>query len=334
MATLFVCVPDGLLPGETFTVSCETREFDVVCPPGCGAGHELEICLPPSEPAASVVDVSVPPGVAPGQEFLVTLDDGFDFYVVVPDGVGPGDCLSVEVPPPPPLPDSEEERTPPETPPRSRRVSRDDVTVHSRYGSRRTSRELDAMVCSHGSHHGSRRVSRELPLPELPQPDWSAAMSPSGQRAAKLRSAVLAARLPSPGTLSRSPTASKLPTLAVWPQPPVGRFFHGQVVEVERSSGAWSNASIEEHDEGGDTYTVKLPDGRLKYFVEANEVRAVRCGAFAAGRRVLLSMAGAGAKGTPAHVEGYDDESATYSVRLLDGSLRPYVTDDELQEVR
>ena len=109
---------------------------------------------------------------------------------------------------------------------------------------------------------------------------------------------------------------------------------HGQVIEVERNSGTWSRAGIEEYDEGGDTYTVQLLDGtgRYKYFVEVCEIRTLRCGAFVAGRRVQL-VSGA-ARGAAGHVDDFDEETDSYSVRLLDGRLKCYLTADELQEVR
>ena len=123
---------------------------------------------------------------------------------------------------------------------------------------------------------------------------------------------------------------------------------------------------MEEHDALGNTFTVRLLDGteRLKYFVEAEEIRAIRCGAFAAGRRVVLRTSGkkpggsdgsmraacagscAGtsssestcdasrACGVVAHVDDFDEETETYTVRLLDGRARYYVEQEELREVR
>ena len=71
---------------------------------------------------------------------------------------------------------------------------------------------------------------------------------------------------------------------------------------------------------------------RLKYFVEDSELRALRCGAFAAGRRVLLLSQGAEAP--VGSVEAFDEESDSYTVRLLDGRMRFYVMVDEMKEIR
>ena len=49
--------------------------------------------------------------------------------------------------------------------------------------------------------------------------------------------------------------------------------------------------------------------------------------------RVLLRTA-AGAAELVGAVDGYDDESATYSVILNDGRVRYYVLEEELREVR
>ena len=45
------------------------------------------------------VQVQVPPGVAPGQQFQVTLPGGKPFAVIVPPGLTPGQSLLVTVPP-------------------------------------------------------------------------------------------------------------------------------------------------------------------------------------------------------------------------------------------
>ena len=55
----------------------------------------------------SELDVVVPDGVGPGEQITVNAPDGSSFDVVVPDGVGPGDVFRVTLPesepsPPPP----------------------------------------------------------------------------------------------------------------------------------------------------------------------------------------------------------------------------------------
>ncbi|KAL3902894.1 MAG: hypothetical protein SGPRY_011883 [Prymnesium sp.] len=55
-----------------------------------------------------------------------------------------------------------------------------------------------------------------------------------------------------------------------------GKFAVGQQVEVMRSDGSWSLAAVEEFEEMGCTYTVRLCDGRCKYMVEEDELRIPR----------------------------------------------------------
>lgn len=52
-----------------------------------------------------------------------------------------------------------------------------------------------------------------------------------------------------------------------------GKFRVGQQVEVLRSDGAWSLASVKEYDWRAVNYTVMLPDTRLKYMVEEEDLR-------------------------------------------------------------
>ena len=55
-----------------------------------------------------------------------------------------------------------------------------------------------------------------------------------------------------------------------------GKFGPGQPVEVLRSDGTWTLATVAEFDETGCTYTITLIDGRQKYFVEEEDLRIPR----------------------------------------------------------
>ena len=58
----------------------------------------------------------------------------------------------------------------------------------------------------------------------------------------------------------------------------VGRakFARGQPVEVFRTDGTWSLATVTDYDGEGCTYTVALPDGREKHLLEESEMRIPR----------------------------------------------------------
>ena len=111
----------------------------------------------------------------------------------------------------------------------------------------------------------------------------------------------------------------------------VGAFTTYQKLEVERSDGRWTGGAIcEDYDEYGDTYTVRLSDGRLKYFVERRSLREVRVGSLAHGKLVRLALHGRTVYGT---VDDYDAECELYNLRLVASGQFRLVADDEIQTV-
>ena len=93
---MLVTIPGNLQPGDLFSVAASGQEWSITCPDGVFGGQELEVELPieDEEPHqtgcapsySDFVDVSVPDGIGPGDEFLVELCDGFQFYVMAPAG--------------------------------------------------------------------------------------------------------------------------------------------------------------------------------------------------------------------------------------------------------
>lgn len=57
---------------------------------------------------------------------------------------------------------------------------------------------------------------------------------------------------------------------------PGAKFAVGQPVEVLRSDDAWTLATVTDYDEYGLTYTIRIVDGRFKYFVEESDLRIPR----------------------------------------------------------
>ena len=112
----------------------------------------------------------------------------------------------------------------------------------------------------------------------------------------------------------------------------VGDFTTFVNLEVERSDGSWSSgATAEEYDEWGDTYTVRLSDGRLKYMVEPRSLRRVRVGSLSKGQAVLCATRARGKM--YGVVDDYDDVSEQYTLRLVSTGQFRLVAEDEIETV-
>lgn len=124
MAPMQVEVPDGVGPGDPMSIMVGDQEFTITVPDGVGPGMMIEVDLPVDEgppeggpsdqPLTEPVIIEVPPGLQPGDVFTVATAWGGEFEIAVPDGVGPGEQIQVELPtqaahegggePPPPPP--------------------------------------------------------------------------------------------------------------------------------------------------------------------------------------------------------------------------------------
>ena len=345
LTLLTVTIPNGVHAGDYFCVDVAGQEFDVMCPDGCASGENLEIELllqneeapqngESSPPAGDFVDVVVPQNVAFGEEFLVQLESGESFYVVTPIGCAPGELLTVQVPPGSTNAIDENMR-PPSPNAMSSPCARDSPArpAHSSERSRRPSRDVCASYIFSRPGH-SRHASRD-DLPSFHK--WAEEENE--------RAGITGSEFPFDSYIAPQRPASP-PRHAALPQAPtpepradaqqtLGRFFFGAIVEVERNDGSKSRCSVEDHEDGGNTYSVRLLDGtgRCKHFVEDNELHAIRCGTFAAGRRVLLSELGA-ASAMLGTIDAFDADTCTYTVQLLDGRFRSCITDEEISEVR
>lgn len=109
MPLMTVVVPDGLTEGMDFVVAGPGGlEYSVTVPSGVAGNVAIEVDLPDAPPPAAAdtqrVAVAVPDGLLPGDPFNVEAAWGGIFEVCVPDGVGGGDTIEVELPMPPPEP--------------------------------------------------------------------------------------------------------------------------------------------------------------------------------------------------------------------------------------
>lgn len=291
-----VCVPDGVYEGQEFTVACDGREFLVVCPDNAGPGDEVELTVsppPPPEPP-DVVEVVVPDGLLSGDEFLVEAAGAAPFYCLVPEGCAGGSLIAVELPRPGGSCDGAPEAAAGLSPPLMRE--------------RRATVEDD-------SYRGARGDAAKLRPPPTQTPAGAFFLGQVGPHRPHGPPPPRAA----PARLAPAPAS---------PRPP----RRPQTVDVFRSDGSWSRAYVEEYEERGETYTVRLADGRLKHFVERDELLAIKAGSFVLGRLVRYTDGDRwDCRGELAFVDDFDDGSGTYTLRREDGRLAFYVTEDEVR---
>lgn len=291
---LNVCVPDGLLSGDTFTCEAEGQSFDISVPEGCCGGQVLEVDLPVvqetlSTPAVSpgmtLVEIIVPDECYSGMEFAVQWGEN-EFTLNVPEGCEPGQLISVE------LPVLED---PPVGMPRSRRSSAYNAEAQQAF-------EEQAAL-----QQEQEALEQQRALEQLQQLAVTPAQAQLDVRGGRIA-------LPSGG-----------------------KYFTGQVLEVMRSDGSWSNAKIVDWESGGDTYTVTLEEsGMTKYFVESDELRTRREGTFLRGALVEVVTGELGECYPGGRIDEYDDESGTFTVRRFDtGGLGRlyYVAADEVRGI-
>ena len=108
MVLMQITVPDGLQGGDAMSVAVGEQEFTLTVPDGLIAGDLLEVDLPVDEPAeppeeapppqTEPVLVEVPAGLIAGDPFSIETAWGGVFEITVPNGVGAGEAVEVELP--------------------------------------------------------------------------------------------------------------------------------------------------------------------------------------------------------------------------------------------
>lgn len=218
------------------------------------------------------LEVIVPEGCKSGSEIIVSAG-ARELTVTVPEGVGPGDMIIVDLPP----------TSQPSTP--SRASSRGSIAPCE------AGETVLVAVVPDGATGGSEIFvdtgDRELCV-----------VVPLGLRAGDEMEVVVPPLLPpsprSPAPIQKGPPPSQLQPTPSPPapkrvQPPelsddsdtddsaVGaKFGVGSPVELLRTDGNWTLATVSEYDELGGHYTITLTDGRSKYFVEEGDLRIPR----------------------------------------------------------
>ena len=200
---LQVCVPDGLLSGDLFTCEAEGQSFDVSVPEGCCGGQVLEVDLPVVQETPSCQDMPLGDVLAEASPGMTLVE------LVVPEECYPGMEFCVQW--------GENEFT---------------------------------LAVPEGCEPGQ-LISVELPVIEDPPVGMPRSRKNSSysldtqqayeeqaalqqqQQALELQLALQEHQLPAQAQLDVRGARTALPS--------GGKFFTGQVLEVMRSDGSWSN---------------------------------------------------------------------------------------------
>ena len=101
-----IVVPEGCTAGRDFTVEWGGASYTIMVPAGVAPGQPLSLELPVLEDEAAAtqpagatqpVEIVVPDGCTAGTEFNVEWG-GVSYSIVVPEGVWPGQLLTIELP--------------------------------------------------------------------------------------------------------------------------------------------------------------------------------------------------------------------------------------------
>jgi len=219
--------------------------------------------------------VQVPSGLIPGELFNVEAASAV-FEIAVPDGVHGGELIEVD------LPVEHVDDSPPHGP--------DDPLVVEIAVPEDTAGGSEILI----EHEG---LQFYVVVPEgLGAGDIFAVEVPqqTGQEAEDLikespptsPATEQAYTKPASPTRRRRKKSSGFESWLSFPLATSGAFDIRQGVEVYRTDGTWSAATVEAYDDSSDTYDVVLEDGRVKYLVESDHLRHIKvCGGSTAGAR-------------------------------------------------
>ena len=299
-----VVVPDGWHDGEELIVTAPSdgAELVVVVPDGLKPGDHMVVTLPTSaaagaaaakqEQQAELLVVTVPLGTQGGQEMLIEAADGRQLIVQIPLGLLPGDTMEVSIPRPragalSPTSSAQRAQSPPETP-SARRFSPVAPALPSSSSASAKSGQPSSgpVVAEPPPTLPAAPAQQRRPLPSVRAPAPVLTLPPARALPPPLPPAPPPPPPPPPATSSPSRAAYADRLLAPElsdesdaddeDEAAKARFGVGSPVEVMRSDGLFTLATIVDYDAGGRTYTIRVSDGRLKHFVDEDELRVPR----------------------------------------------------------
>ena len=103
MQPVTLTVPDGVFAGMDMAVEWDGVTYNIAVPEGVGPGQEITVELPsaggapPATAGMTPVTLTVPDGLYAGMDMAVEWG-GVSYNIAVPEGVGPGQEITVELP--------------------------------------------------------------------------------------------------------------------------------------------------------------------------------------------------------------------------------------------
>ena len=286
-----VTVPEGIYEGQEFLLEYEGQQLAVICPDGCAGGDDIDLEVPIATGGAAapnLVDVAVPDGCLAGSEFTVTFGDE-EFNITVPDGVNPGEMMTVEVP----AAAAAEDPTAVKSPPWGKSPwGKSPAALTKSPGAliRDSMPQDDNKPANPPKGRGLSQKNKPQKMDLLEIPAFKGASAGDGGNPKKKPSAskyLAGLDIPAYKGPLKGVTANSVNSHAKWdkcenlfdmgPDQGYGRaagdFHIGQLVQVMRSNGAWTYGKMMDYDPSGDTYSVMTKAG-AKHFVERDDITA------------------------------------------------------------
>ena len=119
--------------------------------------------------------------------------------------------------------------------------------------------------------------------------------------------------------------------------PPAGVHYVGDRVKVERSNGGISYATIVEYDEVMEVYTVDVGNGILKYGVEESYITHVDvdngqwAGRHFVGRKVRIAHLGPRNIDKEGVIKGFNDATQCYTVHMQNGQVHHHLKFEDMK---
>jgi len=239
--------------------------------------------------------VEVPAGLVSGDPFTVEAA-GQCFEICVPAGVGPGELIEVDLP----VDEMQALTLTAEqelAPPLLVEIAVPDGTGPGCEINVEHDGQVFCVVVPDGLYPGD-AFTVEVPAQQAPT---EMEAEPTGQQQRDRALTTLPLELPAAANeiasrylaeCDRAGAARGSTSVDVYPFHTDGSFDLMQVVQVYRSDGSWTPATVLTYDERGDTYDVEVEGGQVKYMVETDCLQFIELGSFVKHQAVQVREGG------------------------------------------